>query len=181
VLPPTVSKHSEIRFARAAGCLWSTLPADVVGNSMGEASITHYKRRGTPAGLLRGQYCAALQYGVVSIGPLVYSAASIAQSGQVPLDARSIQFRGTFPFTVTFAGNAIPLVVLSSQADYSLYGGDISQFAGQTGDLTFTSNTHFGFLDGIQFSPEPVPEPSSAFLFITAGILFGLRSRKCGS
>jgi len=49
------------------------------------------------------------------------------------------------------------LVVLSSQGDYSIYGGDISQFAGQTGELRFTSYTHFSYLDGIQFSTETVP------------------------
>jgi hypothetical protein len=134
-----------------------------------------------PAGLLSGRYCVSLEYGVVSGGPLVYGPASIAQSGQVPAYARSIQFRGTVPFTVTFAGNAIPLVVLSAQGDYSIYGGDISQFAGQTGELRFISPNHFNFLDAIQFSTEAIPEPSTAFLFIAGGILLGIRSQKCRS
>jgi hypothetical protein len=155
---------------------FNDLTLDAAGVSLITNTSAYYPM---PAGLLSGQYCVSLQYGAVSAGPLVYGPASIAQSGQVPSDARSIQFRGTVPFTVTFGGNSIPLVVLSSQGDYSIYGGDISQFAGQTGELTFTSYSHFDFLDAIQFSTEAIPEPSSAFLFITGGILLGVRSLKC--
>ena len=121
-----------------------------------------------PSGFLVGQYCLSLQYGVVDYG---FGAASIAQTAQLPADAQSIQFRGTYPFTVSFDGTIVPLIVLSSQTGYSVYGGDISQFAGRTGELLITSYTHFSYLDAIQFSTQTVPEPSSLVLFM---IGFGL-------
>ena len=58
----------------------------------------------------------------------------------------------------------MPLVVLSAQAGYNLYGGDISQFAGQTGELRITTDSHFSYLDAIQFSPVAVPEPNTVWL-----------------
>jgi hypothetical protein len=119
-----------------------------------------------PPGFLVGQYCLSLQYGVLGGPPLTYGTASIAQSGQLSSSVRSIRFRGTDPFAVTFNGANIPLTVLSSQAGYSVYGGDISQFAGETGTLAFTSYTHFGFLDAIQLSTQSIPEPSRVALFI---------------
>jgi hypothetical protein len=123
-----------------------------------------------PSGFLVGQYCLSLEYGVVGYG---YGTASIAQTAQLPANVQSIQFRGTYPFTVSFDGTVIPLIVLSSQTGYSVYGGDISQFAGQTGALTITSYSHFAYLDAIQFSTQSVPEPSGLALFaIGFGVLY---------
>ena len=116
-----------------------------------------------PSGFLVGQYCLSLQYGVVGYGQ--YGVASITQTGQLSSSVQSIRFRGTDPFVVTFDGVTIPLVILSSQSGYNVYGGDISQFAGQSGTLAFTSYTHFGYLDAIQFSTQSVPEPSGIALF----------------
>lgn len=135
-----------------------------------------------PAGFISGQYCASLQYGYVFNGPYDYyfGPASIAQSGQIPLYARSIRFNSTYPFYVTFAGSGIPLVVLTAQANYNVYGGDISQFAGQTGELRITSYSSYlggSFIDAIQFSSLRVPEPSTFCLVILGLGLFCRKAR----
>jgi hypothetical protein len=134
-----------------------------------------------PVGLLDGQYCLSLQHGIsglVGPGPFTYVPASVAQSGQIPF-SQSIQFKGTIPFEVTFAGNTIPLVVLSTGAGYDVYGGDIRQYVGMTGELRSTSYSHFSYLDGIEFSMQVVPEPST-FALLGLGAL-ALYMKKAGS
>lgn len=132
-----------------------------------------------PAGFLVGQYCLSLQYGVTAGGAQpIFGTASIAQSAQLPSDVESIMFRGTFPFSVTFSGFAIPLTVLSSQAGYSIYAGDIGQFAGQTGELRITSSSHFSYLDAIQFSAQAIPEPNTLALSVVGLGLLCWRWRK---
>jgi len=123
-----------------------------------------------PSGFVQGQYCLSLQ---TSTLPQFGGPASVAQTGQVPADAQSIQFMGTVPFPVSFAGTVIPLSVLSSQAGFNIYGGDISQFAGLTGELRITSYGHFGYLDSLTFSSQPIPEPSTVSLFVVGlGVLY---------
>ena len=46
------------------------------------------------------------------------------------------------------------------------FGGDISSFAGQSGELRFQGG---GWLDDIQFSTQPVPEPSR-LAFVALGL-----------
>lgn len=131
-----------------------------------------------PLGFLAGQYCVALQGGLIAWPPPTYGPASIRQSGQLPSDAHSIQFRGSTIFEVSFAGNGIPLVVLSAEDGYNVYGGDISKFAGQTGELCFSSRDHFSLLDEIQFSPQTIPEPTTTSLVIAGlGLFYGYQRR----
>src|SRR5437588_5355164 len=108
-----------------------------------------------------------------------HASASISQTGHLPQNAQSVGFLakpvsnipGTFVgepiFVVTFSAQAIPLVQIGSTAAYDIMSGDISGFAGQTGELVFTAApNHVGWLDNIQI----VPEPSSVSLF-SAGLL----------
>lgn len=133
-----------------------------------------------PNGLLEGQYCASLQSGVIGFSGtgLIYGTVTIAQLGEIPFDAQSIRFTGNAPFAVTIDGNAIPMLLLDVQSGYNVYSGDIGQFAGQVGELSFTSYGHFGYLDSIQFSSQAVPEPStSTLILIGAGVLWRFRAR----
>jgi len=130
-----------------------------------------------PSGFVQGQYCLSLQTSTAFTSP-PFTPASVGQTGQLPADAQSIRFRGTVPFPVSFAGTVIPLSVLSSQAGYNIYGGDISQFAGLTGELRIRSFGHFGYLDGLTFSSQPIPEPASVSLFVMGLGLLYLRSRR---
>ena len=95
---------------------------------------------------------------------------SISQTGVVPLTAQSIQFKANFStatdslLLLSLGGQNIPFFELSSTANYTIFGGDISAFAGQLETLTFAlppGNNNIWELDDIQFSSSPVPEPSS--------------------
>jgi hypothetical protein len=134
-----------------------------------------------PNALPVGVYSLSLQAGIATSG--VYSSASIAQVGQIPSDAKSIRFRGYeqvtggIGFSVTFGGNPIPLTTIMTGDDVKLYGGDISRFAGESGELRITSISHFSYLDGLVFSPVAVPEPpTSALLLGGLTLLFFWRS-----
>lgn len=107
-------------------------------------------------------------------------AGSINQTGLVPANAESIFFKaqpGTASFVVSLDGQNIPLGDLATGPNYTLFGGDISAFAGQDSELAFTAgNLGTGWnLDSIEFSPEAVPEPSTWALLIAGSGLFFFR------
>src|SRR5205085_2653446 len=95
--------------------------------------------------------------------------ASIWQSGQIPVGARSIQFYAAGNIGLSFGGQQIPLSSLGSGNNYVVFGGDISAFAGQTGELRFVGN---GLLDNISFSSQAIPEPGGAAL-LAVGLVAG--------
>ena len=109
--------------------------------------------------------------------------AAIAQTGQIPADAKSLIFwtGPTGTRVPTFAGQVIPFVPLQSGPNYIIWGGDISTFAGQTGELHFTVlSGSFGstYLDNISFSTMSIPEPSIFALTGIGVLLFGIFCRK---
>jgi hypothetical protein len=111
--------------------------------------------------------------------------AAIGQTGQVPASARSLVFLCDLyesHLQVTFAGQQISVFTMDHTADYRIVGGDISAFAGQTGELRFTALPNDGaMLDDIQFSTVVVPEPSVFGLTALGGVFGGwwfLRGRR---
>lgn len=120
------------------------------------------------AQVLQGNYSVLLQVGVEN-----GSSVAIGQTAQLPQDAASIIFytEGPQNLQLTFASNLIPLVQIGATASHSIFSGDISSYAGQSGELRFTA-TYFSSLtlDNIQF----VPEPSAFVLFAFGGLFFGL-------
>jgi len=139
---------------------------------------------------LQGSYSVRLAGSTDGANP---ASASISQLGQIPGDALSLVFYskpvtnipGAFDgepvFEVMFSGQTIPLIQIGSRGDYNIMSGDISGFAGQTGELSFTAlRNHVGWLDNIQI----VPEPTSLSLF-SAGVLLvgwrGFRKRRLNS
>jgi hypothetical protein len=102
--------------------------------------------------------------------------ASIFQTGQVPLTSQSLIYSGGSALEVLFNGQMLAPVALSNVASHTVWGVNISAYAGQSGELRFTAPwldtpSHAGvILDDIQFSPAPVPEPGVYAL----GALFGL-------
>jgi hypothetical protein len=133
-------------------------------------------------GLIEGQYTAVLQ--PADLGGGGSYSASISQSGLVPANARSLQFKAqTYSsFSVSLGGQDLSLVPLGTGANYTLYGADISPFAGQVETLTITAlaaPSTADYFDSIVFSPSSVPEPSVFGLLALGGFFFGLRRSNC--
>lgn len=116
--------------------------------------------------------------------------AAISQTGLVPTNTHSILFAsyaqgsGLGNLSVMLNSQIISISTLTTTANYTLYWGDVSAFAGQTATLTFFTDSYLqGFkifmLDGISFSSIAVPEPSTFSLFALGSCLFlGWRWRK---
>jgi hypothetical protein len=132
--------------------------------------------------VLEGSLTPMLQAGTDNLGNPMPVA--LSQTGLVPLDSRSLLFRanasvfgGPNPFVVTLDGETLSMTPVAVTGDlYTLYGGDVSAYAGQTLELRFTalpftSAGYNFFLDAIEFSPNPVPEPSTFALLAMAGIV----------
>jgi hypothetical protein len=147
---------------------------DIIYNdiSLGGAWISLHGP-GSSQPILSGTYSLLLQPSTV--GPPI--SVGVAQTGRIPQNAESLTFYGTGVYTVTFAGQPIPLVILASTPDYEIFAGDISSFANQTGELRFQGG---GMLDNIVFSSQPVPEPSVLGIFGLGVVGYVLRPRKRG-
>ncbi|HEY9171162.1 MAG TPA: PEP-CTERM sorting domain-containing protein [Verrucomicrobiae bacterium] len=125
-------------------------------------------------GLYHGQYFIVLQ----SSFPDGAIQAAIAQTGRIPAAARSIQFYASGPVSVTFGEQSIPSYLLGGSWDtFFVYGGDISAYAGQTGELRFTGGAR---LDYIRFSSQPIPEPATLWLVGLGASLLAFTHRRCG-
>jgi hypothetical protein len=167
----------------------TTLPAtqaiyDGISTGGGEISIVDSMVYSSFAPV-QGNY-AVILFGGPLVGPVLYSA-SISQTGTIPpgtesllMDARS--FGGT-PI-VAINGQPISMAPVQRFPNYTVYGGNISSFAGSIDTLSFTapaptisSPTEF-FLDDISFSPTAVaPEPDPLILTGIGGVLFALYRR----
>jgi hypothetical protein len=86
--------------------------------------------------------------------------------------------------TVSFDGSVLAPVALSSGVGedgqpVTLFGVNISAWAGQTGELEFTANAgsieSTIVLDDIAFSTSAVPEPGTLVLMLIGGAGFVLR------
>jgi hypothetical protein len=84
---------------------------------------------------------------------------------------------------VTINGQLLSLVPLQSGSNFTVFGADITQWAGQSSvTLAFTAfaeNPHLDdttvFLDGVQFVTGAIPEPGTAGLFALGMLLIGAR------
>ena len=136
-----------------------------------------------------GNYSVLLQGGVIGSTP---TAASISQTGLIPATAETLSFElgtsfGGFGSLDVFIGTqSIPISAMGTGANYTLYGGDISAWAGLTEQLTISAPGLSGNweIDDISFSTNVVasPEPSIVALSAIGGLLFGARkwlARRC--
>jgi hypothetical protein len=133
--------------------------------------------------ILGGSYTVLLQPGSGPTG--MHVGAAIAQMGTIPSDALSLRFFSSLnpiggQLEIAIDGQNLPFFALSQGPNYTIYGSDISGFAGQMHELRFTTlYTGTGpnnvYLDSISFSPVAIPEPSVFGLFALATLLFGWR------
>jgi hypothetical protein len=140
--------------------------------------------------VIAGKYTATIDAGEFTDtnGSTFFASAAIAQTGLVPGTALSLRFDASGNvlgyMTVTFDGKNIPFYPLSAGPNYEVYGGDVSGFAGQTGELRFTENPTTSnpfataFLDNIVFSTSPVPEPTACALILCSAVVFWANRRR---
>jgi hypothetical protein len=135
---------------------------------------------------IEGGFSLLLQGGQSGSGDNLYQTdASIRQTGLVPASAQSILFKAQHDtsgaLSVSVAGIDIPFLALSNGANYTVYGGNISAFAGQTALLEFSVSRFPGFdysnwlIDSIQFSAQQIPEPNILTLFALGTVLLAWR------
>ena len=120
---------------------------------------------------MQRNYFILLQGSFQEISPRT---AAIGQTGLIPATVQSMSFWADTSLNgmsnnlqVTFNGSTIPYFAIGTGTGYSIYGANISGFAGQTGQLLFTAGYDtYAALDNIQFSSLAIPEPSALSLFI---------------
>lgn len=168
----------------------STIPV-VTYPGGGDLSLTSAQLV-TGASAIDGSDSVCLLGGVVeNFGPggssLTPEAASISQTGLIPSGSQSLLFKaasfGNGPLTVDIGGQSISFAALGGGPSYTLYGANISAWAGQTETLTFSASPGVPSisnweLDDISFSPNSVvPEPNLLGLTAVGGIIFALNRR----
>lgn len=173
---------------RWTGYIAGTMPASQVaynGISVGapQISLIGHNSDTYSNDLIGGSYTAVLQAGEYGYPYTSNVSAAIAQTGTVPVTTLSLRFDASVNvvgyLTVTFNGQNITYYPLSAGPNYEVYGGDISLYAGQTGELRFTESPTasaqfaIAFLDNITFSVNPIPEPGTCGLVWYGAVLFG--------
>ena len=122
-------------------------------------------------------------YSVLLQGSGTASAASISQTGTIPAGMQFLLFEaqpGTGPLDISIGGQNIPFTAVGSGANYTLYGANLSAWAGDTEQLMFSALLgSYGLnnweIDDISFSTTPEPEPNILALTAIGGLLFGAR------
>jgi hypothetical protein len=168
--------------------VYNQLAMSTAGFSIVDTAYRPLPGYGSTGGLIQGSYTAVLMSGVTGVNQS--SDATIAQTGLVPAGTESLRFKAQFaPFSssgsfgVTLGGQALSLIPVASGTNYTLYAADIHTLAGQTAELNFTVFAHpqqfasdYLFLDSIQFSNQPVPEPGAFALSALGALLLGWRA-----
>jgi hypothetical protein len=119
--------------------------------------------------ILQGSFTVELQ-GSSAGAP---ASVSIGQTGQIPAGSASLQFFGADlgNLQVLFDGQPLSYGAIGTGPNYTIYGADISAYAGQTGQLLFTALPDgTALIDNIQFFT--VPEPTTCALILCGTFLF---------
>ena len=130
--------------------------------SLGEAAVSLQSTLYPP---FQGQFSVLLQ---ASFFAPDTNTAAIGQTAFIPIIDQSMTFWANTSLSgvannmqVSLNGTGIPYFAVGSGAGYTVYAADISAFAGQTAQLLFTAfNNTYAEIDNIQFSNQPVPEPT---------------------
>ena len=165
---------------------WTWTPTDILGTndilyndvSLGAASVSLLGNGGGFTAI-DGAFSISI-YGGANGPP----GASISQTGIVPVSADSILFEaqgvGSLGgvLLVSLGGQNILFSAISTEPNYTLYGGNIPAFGGQSEQLTFSALpgvNNYWEIDDIQFSNSYVPEPSTLALSSLGALLLGWR------
>ncbi len=160
--------------AYLGGSVASIIPND--GVSTGGDMVSLQDANALNYGAIQGNFSVLLQGSSLAAA----TTASVGQTGTIPNTAQSLTFFASLGGTVlvSFNGQNLPFSVIGSGANYTIYGANISNYAGQTGQLLFTAPVqNAALLDNIQFSSSSVPEPSEFALAALGALLLGFRRR----
>ena len=138
---------------------------------------------------IEGNYTALLQSGLSIFSTNAATrGVSIAQSGLVPADSQSLQFKlygsRNTNFAVFLGGQNLPLFRLSDTPGYSVWGVPTTSFTGQVTELRFSVLSpddrfyNSFYVDSFEFLPNPVPEPGTWTLLTLGGALFWCANRR---
>ncbi len=125
-------------------------------------------------------------YSVLLQGSFPASIPSISQTGTIPAGTKSLLFEahsGSGALDVLLGTQIVPFVAVGIGPNYTLYGANISAWAGQTEQLAFAaceSSTGLNnwVIDDISFSTTVVvPEPGPLALTGVGAVLFALCRR----
>ena len=130
--------------------------------SLGTTAVTLYANGypGNPGPIIDGNFGVLLQGYVINGVP---TAASISQTGLIPSGMQSLLFDAAggpssppVPPDVFVGNQEISLVPVGSGPNYTLFGGNISTWAGQTEELTISAPGLSGNweIDDISFSTQ---------------------------
>lgn len=140
------------------------------GVSLGGASVGLRDSSAASMPSLIGSYSAELFDGLPPSMGGDGKIASLGQTGTIPAGTLSLRFVATsLSPVVSFAGNTLAVQQVGNTARYNIFAGDISSFAGQTGELRFSQT---GLFDQVSFSTVAVPEPGTMALLLAGGLLF---------
>jgi hypothetical protein len=131
--------------------------------------------------VIGGNFTATLDAGYDPVTD-THAPVTIAQTSLVPVAAKSLRFSASGDvegfLLLTLNGLNVPFYPLEAGPNFEVYGGDITTFAGSTAELRFTEVFTpsrlfpIAFLDNIQFSEQPIPEPSAvSLLALGVGVL----------
>ncbi len=152
--------------------------------STGAAAIVLLDARG---GSIEGSFSVTLQGGLAnspgSPGGVAPAEASIRQTGQVPVGTQAILLKAQpslIPLSVSLAGQSISMSALGAGPNYTLFGGDISAFAGQTVELKIAAlpSNNYWNIDSIEFSASTIPEPGAVALAAIGFALLAMKSAR---
>jgi hypothetical protein len=102
----------------------------------------------------------------------------VFQTGQIPVTAHSLFYLANVALQVSFNGQSMSSFALGGTLTYTKWGIDISPYAGQSGELRFAVPwPTMSMLDGIQFPPFRIPEPSALSLSIVGLVLIAAFKR----
>jgi hypothetical protein len=116
-----------------------------------------------------------------------FEPASITQTGVIPAGSQSLFFDAQAApengsLAVQVGTQTVSFIAVATEPNYTVYGANISAWAGQTEPLTFTAlqittAINNWTIDDISFSPGAIPEPNPLVLTGIAGLLFALYRR----
>jgi len=145
--------------------------------ALSETSIAIFDTNGYYR-LINGTYTIDLFGGLTDI------AASISQTGLVPTWANTLEFEaqpGLGTLQISLGGQILNFSALATGSDYTLYGANISAFAGQTEQLMFSAlegGNNYWNIGDIQFSSNPAPEPGIWSLSTLGVLILACRHRR---